>query len=409
MAISYLENYLRLFLRSDIARPVVAAFVARLRDGGTPLAMVLVTAQSTRSFMVAGLATGAFGLAAAVSRPVHGRLLDRRGHGVLAVTAAANSAAMLALALAARLGAPAVALVALAAVVGLMLPAQGAALRALLPALAGDRLRPAAYAVEANAQELSSIVGPLLVGVLAAAGGPGTALAALAAIGLVGTVWYTRAPATRHRPGTASVAARAGALRSRGMPALLLAVTAMGATIGLIQVALPAFADRHGATELAGVLLAAFAVGSLAGGTLYGARQWRWDAARQLRTILIALAASVALLAAPGGMLAMTALAALAGAGMAPAFAVSFLLCDDVSAPGSAGESFTWLGAANTAGFGLGGVLAGTVIEQAGQPAAFLAGGVLLVAVAAALPPRALRGPGGRLRPARNVEDLSCE
>lgn len=359
--------------------------------------MVLLMQRATGSFTAAGLATGAFGLAAALSRPLHGRLLDRRGQRSLVLTAAANSGTALALVAAACLGAPSPVLVSLAAVIGLTLPAQGAALRALLPDLAGERLRSAAYAVEANAQELSAIAGPLVVGVVAAAASPYGGMAALALFGFFGTVWYAGAPATRRwnsaRPaGTVPGGPlRARVLRSPGMPALLAVVTAIGVTVGLVQVTLPAFAQRHGATHLASILLAAFAVGSLAGGALYGARQWAWDAARQFMAILLALAVSVALLAVPNGMLAMAALAVLAGTGMAPAFAASFLVCDDVAARGSAAESFTWLGAANTAGFGLGGMLAGTAIDRSGPPAAFLAGGALLLVTAVVVRPGALR------------------
>ncbi|MFI9527650.1 MFS transporter [Micromonospora rosaria] len=383
--IEFLENYRQMFARPDIARPIAAAFVARLRDGGTPLAMVLLVQHGTGSFAVAGSATGAFGLAAALSRPLHGRLLDRLGQRVLLATAAANSAAMLAFVAAVRLGAPPPAVVAVAVLIGLLLPAQAAALRALLPDLAGERLRPAAYAVEANAQELTAISGPLIVGVLVALLPPGGALAVLAVVGFAGTVWYVTAPAARAWRGTGFVGPRRSALRAPAMWTLMLAVASISVILGVLQVALPAFAGDRDATHLAGLLLSAFAVGSLLGGSAYGAGQWRASAVHQLRVLLLVVAAGVAVLAVADGMALMTGLALVAGLGMAPAFAVTFLACDAIATAGRAAESFTWLGAANTAGFGLGGTLAGFTIEWAGPGAAFVVAATVVLTVAALL------------------------
>ncbi|MEV6691530.1 hypothetical protein AB0M35_08705 [Micromonospora sp. NPDC051196] len=85
--IAILDNYRQMVGRSAVRQPIAAAFVARLRDGGTPLAMVLTVEHGTGSYAVAGFAAGAFGLAAALSRPVHGWLLDRLGQRVLLLTA----------------------------------------------------------------------------------------------------------------------------------------------------------------------------------------------------------------------------------------------------------------------------------------------------------------------------------
>ncbi|MFI7081881.1 MFS transporter [Micromonospora sp. NPDC049903] len=394
-----------MFSCPTVARAVAAAFVARLRDGGTPLAMVLTVGHGTGSFALAGLATGAFGLAAALSRPVHGWLLDRRGQRVLLFTAAGNSLALLGLVAVVQVSAPPPVILMVSAMVGLTLPAQAAALRALLPGLTDRRLRPAAYAVEANAQELTAIVGPLVVSVLVALVSPGGALAGLAVIGVVGTGWYAAAPAVgRWRGGTGvglgdhvEREARprpASASRTSAIWTLMSVVASISVVLGVLQVAVPAFAEERGVAHLSGVSLAAFATGSLLGGGIYGAGRWRRSSVRQLRLLLPAIAVGVGMLALADGVVMLSALAVVAGLAMAPAFAVTFLLCDEVAPPGRAVQSFTWLGAANTAGFGAGGALAGVLVERTGTSATFVfaaavvvTGTVVLWTLPASVPP----------------------
>ncbi len=52
------------------------------------------------------------------------------------------------------------------------------------------------------------------------------------------------------------------------------ALVAFGTAVGIVQVAVPAFADARGSAATGGVLLAALSAGSLAGGLIYGGRVW---------------------------------------------------------------------------------------------------------------------------------------
>ncbi len=64
------------------------------------------------------------------------------------------------------------------------MPPVGASLRALWPRLFADaELRAAAYALEASLQEITFIVGPLLVALLTAAASPVVALARRGGVG----------------------------------------------------------------------------------------------------------------------------------------------------------------------------------------------------------------------------------
>jgi hypothetical protein len=95
-----------------------------------------------------------------------------------------------------------IALVALgAAGAGVMMPPVGASLRSLWPKMFVDGdLRAAAYALEASLQEITFIVGPLLVALLTAAFSPVVALGVAAAVGGVGTLLIAVAEPVRACP-----------------------------------------------------------------------------------------------------------------------------------------------------------------------------------------------------------------
>ena len=72
---------------------------------------------------------------------------------------------------------------------------------------------------------------------------------------------------------------------------------AFGIAVGIVQVALPAFADERGDAAAGGLLLAALSAGSLAGGLVYGARTWPGTAAVRLASVILGLGGGFALLA----------------------------------------------------------------------------------------------------------------
>ena len=217
----------------------------------------------------AGALAGAFALGAAVGGPVAGRIIDRLGQPVvLVVVAAARSAALLGIVLAAP-ASLAVAAV-LAAAAGALTPPLEPALRALWPDLAGDdeHALDAAYELDAGAQELIFVVGPLLVAVAVAVGSPSTALHLTSAIGLAGTLAFALAPPARRWRAGEHAAVRWSAVVRAPQVGLLLALGLLaGAATGMVNVTATAFAEHTlDNRDLAGWLLAAWAVGALAGG-----------------------------------------------------------------------------------------------------------------------------------------------
>ena len=122
--------FARIAFAREARRLAAGGLVGRFREAGTGLAIVLAVRGAAGSYAVAGTAGAAYLLAAAVSRPAHGRLVDKAGAGrSLLVASLANSLALAGLAVAVWAHGGAGLLLAAAAIIGLTLPALSAALR----------------------------------------------------------------------------------------------------------------------------------------------------------------------------------------------------------------------------------------------------------------------------------------
>jgi MFS family permease len=352
---------------------MAAAFVGRLPVAMHSLGMVLFLSHETGSYAVAGAATGAFAIAGGVSAPILGRIIDRAGQTpVLVGCAIAFPASVAALVAVGRSTSSTLPIVGCAAVTGLAFPPLFATLRALITSVAGG-LAEAAFALEAMLQELFFILGPLLVALIVAIASRQAALLVAALMTTAGTLAFAAtAPSRRWRPAPAEERGR-GALASPGIRTILMTSVVDGMTFGSLEVALPAFAQRHGSSGAAGVMLGTLALGSLLGGFLYGARLWSRDPAELLVLFAWPLAAGLASLLLANSIPVMFALLFVAGLFVAPSAAVSFSLVGRLAPTSALTEAFTWLSTAVTGGFAVGGVLAGLLVQHASVRAALLA------------------------------------
>jgi MFS family permease len=275
-----------------------------------------------------------------------------------------------------------------AAGAGLAMPPVGASLRALWPRMFADPdLRATAYALEASLQEVTFVVGPLLVALLASLASPVLALGVAAVAGGVGTLLIALAePVRAWRPEETAERSLLGALQSRGVLTLVGLSLCLGIGFGGTEVGFPAFAEGHGGAALGSVPLALFAGGSLAGGLIAGARV-TLAPLPLLRVSAVLLAVGLALPLLAWSLPSMSALAFAAGLSIAPAVMAAYGLVDAVAVRGTAAEAFSWITTAVFAGFSIGMALGGTLIDAFGVRASFglgvaaAAAGAVLVAV----------------------------
>lgn len=373
----------RIIADRQARRLAAGGLIGRFREAGTSLAIVLAIHTGHRSFAVAGLAAAAYLAGAAVSRPAHGRLIDRSSaYRGLMLASLANSAALVVLAGAVYERSGDVVLLGAAAAVGLTLPALSAALRALWPRVIGDS--DSAYAFDTLLYEISLVVSPPIVAAIVALISAPCALIGLACIGTIGTAVVATAPATRSEHETASGLSN-DALMSRLVLSLIIISLLVGFAEGSMTVLVPAFASQHHATPASGVLLAALAAGSLIGVFNYGplAQRTQWPA--RLVICAGALTLSLCLLAILGhDLLGFGLLLVLVGLALAPTLTTGFVAIRRVAPTTALTEAFTWTSFFASAGAAGAQALAGKLITGAGVTTALWQPAVAAAAALAA-------------------------
>ncbi len=373
-----IQPYAALLRTPHAFAPVTAAFLGRLPTGMMPLALVLFGYGASGSYATAGRITAAYTLCSALFAPVQGRLVDRFGQTwPLVASGLAHSAALIGLLIAATNGAGSALLTALAGLAGLAYPPVSACMRALWSELLdGDDQRQTAYAFESVVIEISFFAGPLLVGLLAAAGSPSSAVLVAAMLAGGGALGFAAShPSRRWRSEQVDGAVRnfLGPLVSPGMRTILIVSIPVGASFGVMDVTMPAFAEAEGIPAAAGVLIAAISVGSIPGGLWYGARRFSMPLSRQWAPFLGLTAVGLASLALPATIPQMAVLLALMGFTIAPGVTCALLLVDRVAPAGTRTEAFTWWNTALVGGLAGGNYFAGIMTERVGVDAALLA------------------------------------
>lgn len=375
--------------------------LARIPTAGSSVLLVVHAHALTGSYAVAGLVAAANALALAVSAPVLGGLVDRRGQTLVLIVAGLVTGSVFLVLAALPETAPVALLVLLAAAAGAVQPPLAACLRTLWPqVLDHDPVAVrAAFALEAAVLELTYIVGPLGLLTLSALTSSRVAVAALGLGLAAGTLAFAARPASRawrpHERADGETARPRSALVSPGVRTVVAIMFTVGVLVSGVEVAITAAMSDAGAPGATGPLLALWGVGSLAGGVI-AARTGGARRTRDLALLLFALALTHAVLAAgDGSPFALGALLIIAGAGIAPVFGATSAITGELALPGTATEAFAWTSTALAAGVALGAAAAGAIIDVGGAGPAFVAAGAAgLVAAGVAM------ARGRSLRPA---------
>ncbi|MGV9311262.1 MFS transporter [Streptomyces sp. NPDC003691] len=352
-------------------RTFAAALLGRLSYGMVSLSLVLAVKESTGSYAVAGTVMALFALTSVFLSPTRAGLVDRHGpRRALFPMACAYALLLTGLACATSWqGAPGALLGVLAMAAGACTPPLGPVMRTLWSDLLPDRrMLQRAYSLDAVAEELLFVAGPLLVGLLVQTGAPSAGLAVSAALVLTGSLALITSPVVRGRaggrrspdgpvPSEGLVSAARPATRRRrllqGDPGMRQAITvsaAVGMCLGAFELLVIAFADKHRAPETVSWVLAALCGGSAIGGLVYGALPWR--ASNRLRLALLAAALGLTLAAAglSSHPYLLIVWAALGGLFVAPAITTAYLIADECSGPDGRTRAGAWVNTAFNGG-----------------------------------------------------------
>jgi MFS family permease len=372
---SGVRRYAAVLRQPGVPRTVGPYLLSRIPSGMVLLALLLFVHTEMGNYGAAGTVTAVFGTSVALTAPMFGRMIDRRGQtGVLILSGFVHPLGLVLTTVAARNGLPLWAVCLPAALSGAFTPPLSPCMRALWPTLIPDEtLRATGFAIEAIVIEGTELAGPLLVAACLALGRPATALVVAGVVSGIGALAFSAAPASRAWRPTPRSASYRGALTSRGVRVLLLVVLFSTASFGCLELAVAGFATGHGTSAAAGALIAAWSAGSLAGGLFYGARTWRMARHRQLGWLLGATALGGLLPLVAANDLQLGIALAIAGVSIAPSIAVQFTIMSTVAPEGAATEAFTWGSTANFVGLALGNVVAGLVVDRMGVAAGFVA------------------------------------
>lgn len=359
-------SYRELLRVPGAPRLLLFALIGRVPIGMLSLGIVLMLHDETGSFAQAGAVAAAYAAGGGLMAPIQGRLVDRLGQAtVLVPSAIVNALSTVALVFATTSEAPMGIVYVLGAVVGASIPPLSACMRALWASmLRTDQRLETAYALEAVSTEAFFILGPLVTAGIVAVASPAASLLTAAGLALIGGLGFARSPVSRAWRSETRNDTKAGALGSAGMRTLVAAVLPAAIAFGTLEVALPAFADERGNAETGGILLAALAFGSMAGGLWYGTRQWKAPLERRYLQLTALFALGLALPPLADSVVVIALLMALAGLALAPVVTVSYGLIDQLAPSGTATEAYTWVITANVAGTAIGTGIAGAVAEH---------------------------------------------
>ncbi|QDN54100.1 MFS transporter [Streptomyces sp. S1D4-20] len=353
-------SYGRLLRAPYAACLLFSTLVGRLPNAMAPVSLLLAGQAEHGSLGFGGALSAVYLVAFAVGQPVLGRVADRQGPTLPIVAGAITASSALGALAVAGTGSPGLSVL-LAAVAGLSNPPLESGLRTLWPRILPTRpeyLR-AAYALDNGSQEAVYVAGPLVAALLAALA-PGAALAATAAVGLVGglSLGLSR-PARELRPLTVVQRHWLGPLRSPQVLVLLGTLVCTGGAVGAVRVCAAAQGESLGVTWFAGALPAVMSFGGLVGGLVYGARAWPGSQLTHL--VLLAVGHVVAWVPMLWGLSATlsAALVILPGVCFSTLVCVVCLVINTVTPTGTATEAFGWLIAAINLGIAAGSAAAG--------------------------------------------------
>jgi len=369
-----------------MARVVSSQLLARFPFGMMSLGFVMHIENMHKSYAIAGIALGAETIGAAISGPLLGRWLGKYGvRRVLITTAVAGALAMACLAL---FTLPAFAVFVLAFWVGLMSPPIQSAVRTVYPRLANKEDLDSVFSLDATAQEIIWVVGPVLAAFIASTAGTAWVVGLMALIQVLGTTWFAFNPQISNLEIPRAVGRVGNVLKNErvytnAIIGLLMVGSFSGVEVG--AVAILSKAD-------AGVALAALSAGSIIGG-LFIANRVRSKNALSWFLSLVAVGYLLTFVNPTNAIWLGTAFF-IAGLGIAPAFGRLSSMVASAIPVGDAAEAYGWINTGQLVGYSAAAALAGIAIDTVGDVSALLValifglGAAIVAIISTKNPPR---------------------
>ncbi|HEY5221461.1 MAG TPA: MFS transporter [Microbacteriaceae bacterium] len=365
-----MSTYSSLLKTPGVARIIAAQLTARFPSGMLSLALLIHIERIHHSYGAAGLVLAAFSIGQAIAGPLTSRLM-----GVLGMRLVLSATLVVCAATIAALGVFVMTIpftMAVAFVGGLSAPPVQPAVRTIYPKMVNSTQLTPLFSLDASAQELIWIAGPVVITFVSTQISSTVGLLLCSAVMVVGGIWFISSPEVG-RVRIPRSKRRIGVVLTK--PTVLLATVVGFLLVGSCAAVEAGVVANFGEGDpKAGIVLAIWSLGSLAGGLAFGHLPvGPWALARRMFIVFVGIA--IAAISMNFWWLAIMLI--IAGAGIAPALAVIFMIVSSSVKFSDTAEAYGWVGTGQLIGAALGSALAGFLIDGNGAPGAFWVAGVL--------------------------------
>ncbi|WP_167203748.1 MFS transporter [Kribbella shirazensis] len=377
MQLMDLSAYRDLWKTRGVMALLASALIARLPVLATMVPLAFLAKDASGNFGWAGVVAGAYSVGTAVASVVWSRMADRRGaRKVVIGTGMAWAAMMAVVALLPYSWYRALPLA--AALAGVFVAPVTSALRANWPRLVhGSRLR-AVYSLDATAQELLFVIGPMSGAVIVSFASPRAGLLACAVTAAASIWWFgmNQQPGTFHDGNAEPRPTARELLFHPHRTALLFAWACLVMGFAAMSLGMVAVADHHGNRLIAGVLEMVAAIGSVTGGVVNGALPGRRNSYVWRRMLGLTVLV-VGCVFVTSSVVALAIMMFAAGCLIAPTIAAVYERIGELTPRSAHTEIFGWTQSGGMVGAAVGSAVAGAVVEAFGVRYAWVLTAVL--------------------------------
>jgi MFS family permease len=356
--------YVSLLRTPGVARIIAAQLTARFPGGMLSLGFLLHMQHIFGSYGSAGLVLAATSVGQAVSGPLTSRWMGVWGmRPVLALTTSICAFSLLAVAL---LPLPLIGYMIAGLVAGLSYPPVQPAVRTIYPKMVNSRQLTPLFSLDASAQEIIWIAGPVVVTLIATQISTTVGILVSVVFLLGGGLWFLLSPELG-RVRIPRSKRKLGAVLKR--PQVLLSTVVGFLLVGTCAATEAGVVATFGqGNSISGLVLAIWAVASLLGGLFLGhIPVGPWALARRMVVVLVgSILATAAILiwtGTPAEFWTLSGALLVAGLCIAPALAVMFAVVSSSVRFSDTAEAYGWVGTGQLIGAAAGSAVAGFLID----------------------------------------------
>jgi MFS family permease len=348
-----------------VARVVLSQLTARFPFGMLSLAFLIHIEHIHNSYAAAGAVLGSLALGQALVGPITSRMMGIFGirpviiSTIVVVCATVSVMALLPL--------PIWALMVLGLVAGASMPPIQPAVRTMYPKMVPSTKLTPLFSLDASAQEIIWILGPVITTFIAVQISSVTAILVSVAFFVFGGLWFLTSPVVGRVRIPRSKTRFGGVLKRPTVIISTVVGLLLVASFAAVEAGVVAVFGNGGPT--AGWVLGIFALGSLFGGLAIGHREISsWSLT--IRMFVVAAGMIVAIFSTDFWWLSITLF--ISGIGVAPALTVLFANVSATLKFSETAEAYAWIGSGQLIGVGVGSAIGGLSIDAFGPSAAIV-------------------------------------